>query len=116
VKKQEAEDILEEACSSTELLPLVRLMLEKGADVNARYFGDITPLHRSASFSPEVVELLVEKGAKIEAGDLSGKTPLHMAAFSGNDRTKGGKTPLRIAVEENHAGLIKYLKERGGRE
>ena len=56
-----------------------------GADVNARYVSDLTPLHYAAEGNNEgVVRLLLDRGADIHAKSLGGVVPLHEAAL-GND-------------------------------
>jgi ankyrin repeat protein len=59
---------------------VVRLLLERGADVNARSDNDgSTPLHRASRFGAlKVVRLLLEYGADIEAVDVYGKTALQV--------------------------------------
>jgi ankyrin repeat protein len=70
---------------------LARLLLDRGADVNARSRSDRfarqnTPLHAAAANSQaEVAALLVERGADVNARDGSGFTPLALAANSRND-------------------------------
>lgn len=70
---------------------LAALLLERGADVNARSksatFGPAnTPLHAAAANRQvEVAELLVARGADVNARDGSGFTPLALAANSRSD-------------------------------
>ena len=75
--------------SNPQLLPdVARLLLEHGADVNARieHLGDddddVTPLHLAAADygRVEVVRVLLEHGANVSAEDKKGRTPLHEAA------------------------------------
>ena len=75
------------AASGNDLQKVV-LLLEKGAEVNARGTIGWTPLMFAAgkSSTPEIVQLLLEKGAELEARDTDGWTPLMYAA--NNDRLK----------------------------
>ena len=58
----------------------VRVLVEAGADVNARNEADFTPLH-AATFRGlnEVIEYLVEQGADIDARDFRGRTAFRIA-------------------------------------
>ncbi len=56
---------------------LARLLIERGADVNALTKRRITPLHSAARMSNvKTARLLLENGAKIDAKDTKGETPL----------------------------------------
>ena len=58
-------------------LPSVSVLLEYGADVNARRTFDITPLHDAISTGrADVVKVLVEAGADVNATNAYGVTPL----------------------------------------
>ena len=60
---------------------IVQLLLEKGADVNARNTAGWTPLLHAAQFSSsEIVELLIEKGADVNARGTLGMTPLSVCS------------------------------------
>ena len=62
-------------------LEAVKLLLENGADVNAKEEGeDLTALHL-ASYEGhlEIVKLLLENGANVNAQDKNGKTALYYA-------------------------------------
>jgi ankyrin repeat protein len=64
-----------------------RLLLERGAEVDARGRGWMTgtPLHSAASGDHAAVALvLVEAGADTNARQSGGWTPLHSAAHNGN--------------------------------
>ena len=67
-------------------LPITRLLIEHGADVNAKQQQDVTPLHAAAhNGSLEIVQLLLEHGADKNATDASGKSALDFARESGFD-------------------------------
>ncbi|MEM7595201.1 MAG: ankyrin repeat domain-containing protein [Cyanobacteria bacterium P01_A01_bin.83] len=62
-----------------ENLPLIKLLIERGADINiqgGRY--QETPLHKATSKS--TAELLLVNGAKVNAQNKNGGTPLHSIA------------------------------------
>jgi len=65
----------------TQSIVVVRMLLDKGADVNATDSEGETPLHYAKSL--EIASLLLQKGALIEARDKQGWTPLHTACFQG---------------------------------
>ena len=57
------------------------LLIEKGADVNARAAKGMTPLAWAVYWDQkDKAELLIAKGANVNAKDDDGKTALHVAA------------------------------------
>lgn len=56
---------------------LVKLLLEHGADVNARTVHGSTALHFARE--EKIIQLLLDKGADINARGDKGMTPLHFA-------------------------------------
>jgi len=62
----------------------VKLLISKGADVNAKDGRGFTPLHLACFSVRAVAELLIAQGANMNAKDKNGRTPLHIAAWSGN--------------------------------
>jgi len=61
---------------------VVKLLLNNGADIEAKDDDDWTPLHFAARFRhTEVAELLLQNGANIEAKESDDMTPLHNATF-----------------------------------
>ena len=115
-------------------LKKVSLLLEKGAELEARDTRGWTPLLLAAQFSstPEIVQLLLEKGADVNARDTLGWTPLMFAAqFSStpeivelliekgaevNARTTAGSTPLMFAAlnSKGKSAEIKQLLINAG--
>ncbi|GLI73288.1 hypothetical protein PoHVEF18_001503 [Penicillium ochrochloron] len=120
---------------------VVKVLLEKGADVEARDSdADVeaedskygrTPLSWAAERGrAAVVKLLLEKGADVEAKDSEyDRTPLSWAAERGHEAvvelllensadveaedSKYGRTPLSWAAERGRAAVVKLLLEKG---
>lgn len=68
------------AAASRGDLEIVRMLLEAGADPNARQEGGFVPLHSAAqNGNVPVAELLLEHGAKADARNDKGKTPAEIA-------------------------------------
>ena len=106
-----------------------KLLLERGAEIEARNTKNQTPLHfASLNNSTEAAKLLLERGAEIEARDVESRTPLHLAAL--NKSTEAAKlllergaeieakdvdnrTPLEVSreVSENTEAIIRLLTE-----
>lgn len=60
--------------------PLALLLLDNGADVNARQQGGFTPLHSAAhQGATQLVQLLVGRGADLQAQTDNGETALSLA-------------------------------------
>jgi ankyrin repeat protein len=107
--------------NNPQLLPDVALLLlEHGADVNARIEHEgkddegVTPLHLAAADygRVEVVRVLLEHGANVGAEDNKGRTPLHEAAdyrrIETNERVEGyvsGKVELVRVLLEHGANV-----------
>ena len=109
---------------------VVRLLLEKGAELESKDNYGRTPLSRAAENGHEaVVKLLLEKGAELESKDNDyGQTPLLWAAENGHEAVvklllqKGaeleskdnyGRTPLSWAARNGHEAVVKLLVEKG---
>ena len=84
---EEAEDTME---------AVVRLLLQKGADLDSKDLYSRTPLSYAAANGCEaVVELLLGSGAEVESMD------------------KYGETPLSLANENGHEAVVKLLLKKG---
>lgn len=122
---------LHDACWAGEL-EIARLLVERGARVNARHReAGSTPLHYAVITNhAAVVEFLLDKGADLQATYQSGSTPLHLAANRGyagiaglliargaevNRADAGGATPLDEAAWKGHAAMVTLLIGKGGR-
>ncbi|KAJ6028826.1 hypothetical protein N7540_004402 [Penicillium herquei] len=107
---------------------VVKLLLEKRADIEAKGKKGQTPLSCAVISGHEaVVKLLLENGADIEA-KYQDWTPLLWAAFKGpkamvklllgkgadiEAKDKGGQTPLLSAAFKGHKAMVKLLLENG---
>ena len=68
------------------LANVARLLLDRGADINARNIWGSTPLHASTFMGRiEVVRVLLERGADVGAVDKQGRTPFSLAKKYGYD-------------------------------
>ncbi len=105
--------------------PIVTLLIESGADLNATDDMGNTPLHMAAFGETEIVKLLLEQGADVNAVNDAGETPLHKAVQypeyeivrellrHGADKNRHnaqGLTPMQIAEERGWAILVELLK------
>jgi ankyrin repeat protein len=94
----------------------VKVLIEAGAEVDARSKNGNTPLHMPGP--AEVTKALIEAGATVDAKNNKSETPLHGAALVGTEelvefllsaganpraKDKEGKTPFDWA----QAGFVK---------
>lgn len=108
---------------------LVHLLLEKGADVNARDADGITLLHCAIlSRSEMIVRLLLENGVDTEARDKEGNTPLLFAISEGDKvivrlllekgadidvKNNNGQTALMSSIWAPKDTVVQLLLEKG---
>jgi ankyrin repeat protein len=108
-------------------LKVVKLLIERGANVKATTTQGVTPLHKAAT--KEIAELLIQHGAIVDAQDFSEErlTPLFIATGKHksvaetlinhgadvNQKTTSGDTPLLLAARNNNLEVVKLLIKRG---
>jgi ankyrin repeat protein len=84
-------------------LEVAKLLVENGADVNARdHRKGVAPL-RWAVEHPEMVKLLIENGAEVDATDDDGWTALLHACTEGH--LESAKILIEHGANVNHANL-----------
>jgi hypothetical protein len=65
-------------------VPVVKLLLQAGADPSRADFNRITPLHTAVAYgNPEVISMLLQFGAPKDAADGDGETPYDWAVQAG---------------------------------
>jgi hypothetical protein len=69
----------------------VRMLLDKGANVNATGTNGATFLHQTVNRGAAFVRMLVEHGAKLDVKDGSGRTPLDIALGVAAPAAAGGR-------------------------
>jgi ankyrin repeat protein len=110
---------------------VARLLIERGADVNAASNNTqrVAPLHSATSRRQTLIaEALLAHGADANARQQAGVTPLHQAAHNGHAemvrlllahgadvhaRMDDGQTPLSMALETGNQEAIELLREHG---
>jgi ankyrin repeat protein len=71
--------------SSTRPLEIAKLLIEKGADVNAQSKNGTTPLMVAATHNnPPMIGLLIESGADVALKNKQGKTAAEVAELNKN--------------------------------
>jgi ankyrin repeat protein/mono/diheme cytochrome c family protein len=106
----------------------LQLLIDKGADVNAKNRRSSTPLHWAIHDEAKARQLL-EQGANVNAKQVQGRTPLYLAAMLGksystmrlllgrgadpNLASVNGQTPLMMAAARGNIEGMRLLIERG---
>ncbi len=132
---QSKEDRLEVAslheAAADDNLTGVRILLDKGADINELDSEQFTPLQKAVMNDAglAMLELLLDRGADIDARGVEGYAALHMAIMKGNRRSvtllinKGAHieaqndndwlTPLHIAIAQGNLSIVALLLGSG---
>lgn len=114
---------------TTDYLDTARVLIEGGADVNAKSRGGHTPLMFAAAVNQDgLVEAMIQRGANVNAENEAGQTALMAAAAHGYARVvdvllargasitlraKDGKTALAMAKEGGHKDIERVLRRKG---
>lgn len=111
----------------------VRLLLNKGAQVNVKSTNQMEnmPLHAASSGRHvEVAKLLIDHGAPVNARQHGGWAPLHAAAQNGdlelakiliaagadiNVRAENNQMPLDLALTKGQQAMVDYLESNGAK-
>ncbi|KAK1245158.1 hypothetical protein MKX08_004787 [Trichoderma sp. CBMAI-0020] len=105
--------------------PIITLLVEKEADIEAEYEGYCTMLLWAAGHGQlALVKALIRKGAEIEARDIHGRTPLFLAVGNSDEacvklliekgakigiKDQNGHTPLWLAAMCSHGAIVTLL-------
>ncbi len=76
-RKERCPTILHKIARNTQKPDVIRMLIDAGADVNARDMDETTPLHWV--WQPNCAVALIESGADVNAVDRFGRTPLDVA-------------------------------------
>ena len=108
---------------------VIRLLVERMADINIRNANNSTALHLAAfSGCEEIINILLDNGMSVDLTNADNYTPLHISATRGNleatkasvergaavDRSdKNGDTPLLLAARYGKLEVFRYVTEEG---
>jgi ankyrin repeat protein len=110
---------------------LAKMLIDAGADLNAKDKSEETSLHKAISYNlPEIVKMLIDAGADVNAENFAKQTPLHLAADENsiqiakmlidaeadlNAEDKDKQTPLHYAVTYYEKAIVKILIDAGAK-
>ncbi|XP_053489517.1 fibronectin type 3 and ankyrin repeat domains protein 1 isoform X2 [Ictalurus furcatus] len=129
MKNGSGKDALMMACFAGHL-DIVKYLREFGATWQSRDMCGLTPLHWATDGEHlPVIDYMIQDGCELDVMDVSQWTPLmRVSVVTGNAavaslliqagadvnvRDKHGKTPLMVAVLNNHEQLVKLLLDSG---
>src|SRR6266478_4768295 len=116
-----------QAVSMANAVPVLRLLLDKGADPNAKTLTGMTPLIAASRVNIEAARILIDRKADVNARNAAGGTALMAAAATGrpqmvrlllekgadpNARTKRNETALADAATAGTDETVKLLLVR----
>ena len=109
-------------------ISVVEILLENGANIEAKNLKNQTSLHLTAIKGHfATMKMLIEKGARRDEQDLMGKTAFHLAAREGHlpqvhflleagspteMPDKQGKTALHLSAREGNLMVVEYLLDQ----
>lgn len=127
-QNQELTDIAFDAASRNGRSEVVRMILKRGFDINARYRQGQTPLVKTVQSGNEaMIKLLLARGADIDVVDANGNSALMTAASRGRRNVVEmlldagadpgptnwrGESALVLAAARGHVDVVKLLCER----
>jgi ankyrin repeat protein len=107
----------------------VRLLIEKGANLNIADENGRTPLLLAVEYNyKDIIHILLDKGADMNIRDKEGYSPLIRAVYYGyfdiakifiergadvNIADAQGYTPLVLAIHYNNKDMVNFLLEKG---
>jgi ankyrin repeat protein len=109
---------------------IVRMLIDAGADVEAKDNDGWAPLHRAAG-NVEIARMLIDAGANVNVQDEKGWTPLHVAALNErveivrviigakaklNVQNNYGWTPLHVVAIYGNVEIARMLIDAGARK
>jgi ankyrin repeat protein len=94
--------------TEAEMAEGVRVLLDRGVEVNAVNDNGQAALHFAAQASDDIVKMLAAHGAKLDVKDKNGRTPVDAALGIGGRGRAGGP----VAVRQQTAALLRQLMEK----
>ncbi len=94
---------------------VVKMLVAKGADINAPTPAGDTLLHQAAAARPDMIATLLESGAKANARNARGDTPLHVALRSDTTGWEASLVPaadLQAHDAESFSPLLLAIAHR----